>query len=344
VLGVSAALLALAQTSAAQAPAGPAAQPATTAPSLHIPLQRVTLRNGLRVVLNVDATSPTVAVCVTYNVGSRNEQPGRSGFAHLFEHMMFQGSANVAKGDHFKLITERGGTLNGTTSADRTNYFEILPKNGLATALWLEADRMKSLDISAENFENQRNVVQEEYRMRVSNGPYVTGLFRLHSLAFDSYFPYGHSTIGEMKDLETAELGWVRAFHGSYYGPNNAVLSIAGDFEPRAALELVEKYFGSAAPVQVAPYAPPAEVPLQAAARQATIEDGNVRTRGLYQGWVIGPSRTDDHYALEVASVILGSGETSRLYQTLVRDRSWAQDVNVWTDDNRGPDMFAIQV
>ncbi|HEX3853296.1 MAG TPA: pitrilysin family protein, partial [Polyangiaceae bacterium] len=161
-------------------------------------VQRVTLDNGLRVVLNPDHAAPTVAISVTYGVGSSSEVLGRTGFAHLFEHMMFQGSKHAKKGEHFKLISERGGSLNGTTNSDRTNYYEVLPANELELALWLEADRMRSLAVTPENFENQRAVVEEEYRMRVQNQAYVPGMMRLGELVFKDYGPYAHDTIGSM--------------------------------------------------------------------------------------------------------------------------------------------------
>jgi predicted Zn-dependent peptidase len=185
---------------------------------LALSIQRRTLQNGLRVVLNPDPTSPTVGVSVTYDVGSRHEQPGRSGFAHLFEHMLFQGSRHVKKGEHFTLISERGGTLNGTTSADRTNYFEVVPASELELVLWLEADRMRWLDVSAENFENQRAVVKEEYRMRVDNAPYARGFLRLEELVFTDYAPYDHPPIGKLEDLDAAKLPWVQEFYQRHYG------------------------------------------------------------------------------------------------------------------------------
>jgi predicted Zn-dependent peptidase len=248
------ALLAVLTASAAWTTAGPvhAAPSATVAPSgggkddLTLSIQRATLDNGLRVVMNVDHSSPNVAVCVTYDVGSRNEEVGKAGFAHLFEHMMFQGSANVQKGQHFTLITARGGTLNGTTSTDRTNYFEMLPSSELSLGLWLEAERMKSLAVTAENVENQRAVVQEEYRMRVSNQAYAEGRMRLRALAFEGYFPYGHDPIGIMADLDAAKLEYVAAFHAAYYAPDNAVLAISGDFDTDQAMTLVREYFGDA--------------------------------------------------------------------------------------------------
>jgi hypothetical protein len=193
-----------------------------TSPLAALPIVRERLENGLRVVMSPDQTVPTVAVAVYYDVGSRNERPGRSGFAHLFEHMMFQGSANVAKGEHFTLIMNRGGSMNGTTSFDRTNYFETLPSNELALGLWLEADRMRSLAVTAENFENQRATVMEERRQSIDNQPYVPSMLRVNELAYGDYFPYAHSTIGDMRDLENAPLEAVQEFFHTYYAPNNA--------------------------------------------------------------------------------------------------------------------------
>jgi zinc protease len=306
-------------------------------------IQRVTLENGLRVVLNPDSSSPTVAVAVTYGVGSRDEGAGQSGFAHLFEHMMFQGSKNVKKGDHFTLISERGGTLNGTTSADRTNYFEVLPSSELPLALWLEADRMRALDVTPENFENQRAVVQEEYRMRYENAPYMRGMLRLSELVFDGYAPYAHPTIGSMKELEAAKFEWVKDFYDRYYAPNNAVLAITGDFDTDQAMSLVRKYFGPIGKKQTARAelgAPPGEV----AGRRETVEDPNVKTPGFFYGFRIPPSQTKDHYALELLTVMLADGESSRLHQLLVRDRAVAQRVSAWTRDYVGPDELAISV
>ncbi len=309
---------------------------------LKLPVERVTLANGLKVVLSVDHGAPTAAVCVTYDVGSRNEQPKRSGFAHLFEHMMFQGSRNVEKGQHFMLITDRGGTLNGTTSVDRTNYYELVPSSGLATVLWLEADRMKSLAVNRENFENQRAVVQEEYRMRVSNAAYAMGRIKLRELAFQGYWPHEHDTIGSMQDLDDAQLEWLRAFHQSYYAPNNAVLTITGDFDPKATLELVNEYFGDAKPTDVPAYSPP-QLPDQTQPRSAEVRDPNAKTPGVYQGWVIPPSRTAEHYALELATVILSFGDSSVLHEKLVRDEAVLRDIATYTYDHRGPDLLVLQ-
>ncbi|HVU04748.1 MAG TPA: pitrilysin family protein [Polyangiaceae bacterium] len=323
-----------------------AAEPKTSAPKLSelaLAIQRATLPNGLRVVMNVDHTAPSVAVCVVYDVGSRNEIEGRSGFAHLFEHMMFQGSAHVEKGEHFRLITARGGTLNGTTSQDRTNYFEMLPASELPLALFLEGDRMKSLAVTAENMENQRAVVQEEYRMRVSNQAYAEGGIKLRSLAFEGYFPYAHDPIGSMADLDAAKLEDVTAFHSQYYAPDNAVLAISGDFDSDAAMKLVEEYFGDAKPRSAAPKYEPPPLPEQKAERRAEVTDTNARTPAVMEAWVIPPDRTEEHYALELGGLVLGGGESSRLHQTLVRGSGKAQSAAAYTYDQRGPDLFVVR-
>jgi zinc protease len=326
---------------AAKAEPAPASKSGEVAVALQI--QRATLENGLRVVLNPDHTSPTIAVAVAYDVGSRNEEHGKSGFAHLFEHMMFQGSKNVEKGGHFRLISAHGGQLNGTTNPDRTNYFEMLPENELALGLFLEADRMKSLDISEQNFENQRKVVQEEYRMRVSNSAYAPSEIRLEELVYQGYWPYEHSTIGSMADLDAAKLDSVGDFFAHHYGPNNAVLSIAGDFDPAQALVLVHRYFDSAAKITATPFEAPV-FPEQTSQRTAVMKDDNARTPGLLYGWAIPPNRTADHYALEIAAYLLGQGESSRLNQILVRDKEAALSASAGTDDRRGADLFTINV
>lgn len=309
---------------------------------LQLPIERHVLPNGLRVVLSLDKSTPTAAVCVTYDIGSRNEVPGRSGFAHLFEHMMFQGSRNLPKGGHFSLISDLGGSLNGTTSSDRTNYFEIVPSNALSTVLWLEADRMKSLAVTQENFENQRKVVQEEYRMRVSNAAYAEGLMLLSDLAYGDYWPYAHDTIGSMADLDNAKIEWLREFHKTYYAPNNAVLAVSGDFDKEQTLRWINDYFGDAKPSAVPKFDPPAYVE-QTAERRQTTTDVNAKTPGLLQGWVIPPFHTPEHYALEVATLILAFGDSSALHQKLVLQEGLLRHVATWTYDHRGPDLFVIR-
>jgi zinc protease len=304
-------------------------------------IERLSIENGLRLVLAPDSSAKTVAISVTYGVGSRDEGPGQSGFAHLFEHMMFQGSQHVAKGQHFTLISERGGSLNGTTSADRTNYFEVLPSSELALAMWLEAERMRALAVNAENFENQRAVVKEEYRMRYENSPYMTGMMRLGELVFAEYPPYTRPTIGSMQDLDAAKLEWVKTFYDSHYAPKNAVLTVAGDFDRDEAVKLARQYFGDI-DKPVAPRAALPEMPSQVTPRKDVVRDANAKTPGFYFGFLIPRTRTDEHYALELAVSLLADGESSRLEKLLVRDRALAQQVSAWTHDYVGADELAL--
>ena len=306
-----------------------------------LPVLRHRLPNGLRVVLSPNRTVPTVAIAVYYDVGSRNEEKGKSGFAHLFEHMMFQGSANVGKGEHFKLIMNRGGSMNGTTSADRTNYYATLPARELALGLWLEADRMRSLDISAENFENQRQTVMEERRQSYDNQPYAQSMLRINELAYGDYWPYAHSTIGDMADLERAGLADVQAFFDAYYAPNNAVLSIAGDFDAGEAMKWVKRFFEGIPSRPVPEYNPPKRDLPKQEVRESMV-DPLAQLPAVHVAYPIPPSDEADHYALELLSLILGDGKASRAYQALVRNQEIAQQVSVSTDDRRGPDLFSF--
>ena len=220
-------------------------------PKLHIPVEHMTLANGLRVVASPDRSAPVATVGVYYQIGFRLEPHGRSGFAHLFEHMMFQGSENVGKGEHFVLIENNGGGMNGSTNSDRTEYHETLPSNQLDLGLFLEADRMKSLAITKANLDNQRETVKEEKRQRYDNQPYGQTFDTLFETAYDN-FAYKHSTIGSMDDLNAATTNDVSQFFKTYYAPNNAVLTLVGDLDPAETLEKVKKYFGNI-PSQSAP-------------------------------------------------------------------------------------------
>jgi predicted Zn-dependent peptidase len=258
--------------------------------------------------------------------------------------MMFQGSRNVPKGHHFTLVSERGGVLNGTTSADRTVYFESLPATELPLALWLEADRMRWLDVTPENFENQRKVVQEELRKRVTNAAYAPSRIRLSALVYDDYWPYAHPTIGSMEDLEAAQFSWVVEFHGRYYAPNNAVLALAGDFDPDRAARLIHEYFDA---IPKSSHDTPERQPPPKPRSKERVEstrDPHAKTPALYYGWRIPPARTPDHEPLEIASMVLTGGESSRLHQKLVRQLAIARDVTSWTWDRRGPDALALQI
>lgn len=313
----------------------------TRADELPIPVYTERLPNGLRVVMSPEHSTPTVAIAVYYDVGARVEEPGHSGFAHLFEHMMFEGSANVPKGEFFRWIARHGGDLNGTTSEDRTNYFETLPANALELGLWLEADRMRSLAVTEENFENQRQTVMEERRQSYENRPYMLSILRRDELAYNGYWPYAHSVIGDMADLQRATLSDVRAFHERYYTPSNAVLSIAGDFDPQQAMAMVRRHFGSI-PSREPPRWTDPGMPPQQVERTEVITDPLAELPAFHLVYHIPPRRTPDHYALEMLAVILGDGESSRLYQLLVKQGEVANTIEVATENRRGPDLFTF--
>ncbi len=311
------------------------------AEELSVPLQVERLDNGLRVVLSPDHTSPTVAIEVFYDVGSRVEEPGRSGFAHLFEHMMFEGSANVGRGEHFRLITARGGAFDGRTNQDRTHYADTLPAHELALGLFLEADRMRSLSVTRETFDAQRQVVMEERRQSYENRPYMMSFLRRDELAYRGYFPYEHGVLGEVRDLEAASLDEVRAFHDRYYTPGNAVLAIAGDFDPTLAMSLVRQHFGSITARTSAPWRDPA-FEEQREERRETLSDPHAPAPAMHLVWHIAPRRTPDHYALDLLATVLGQGRSARLYQDLVRRREIASTIEVDTEGHRGPDIFTL--
>ena len=298
------------------------------------------LDNGLRVIIAVDRTAPVFGMSVTYNVGSRNERPGRTGFAHLFEHMMFEGSANVGKGEHYTLIFNNGGNMNGTTNEDRTNYYEALPKNQLDLALFLESDRMRALNVTESNLVNQRNAVQEERRLHEDNQPYGHANLDIDNLAYDN-FAYKHSTIGEMSGLNAATVDDVKEFFRIYYAPNNATLTLVGDLDPAQALEKVKKYFGNI-PSQPAP--PPVDMtePPHYGKRTETIMDPLARTPLVLMAYHIPAGNTPDNYALRVLASVLSQGQSSRLYQHIVKDKQMATQVAAQADARRGPSMFYV--
>src|SRR5919107_4194783 len=239
--------------------------------NVRVNFQETTLKNGLRVITVEDHSAPVVAVLLTYNVGSRNERKGRTGFAHLFEHMMFKGSENVGTGEQIVLIFNNGGDMNGTTNEDRTNYFEVLPANQLDLALFLESDRMKSLAITKENLDNQRNAVQEERRLGVDNQPYGKSEELQQGLIYDN-FAYKHTVIGSMEDLNAASVEDVASFFKMYYAPNNATLVLVGDFKTPEALAKIRNSFESI-PRQTDPPAVDMTEPAQKAERRATVDD-----------------------------------------------------------------------
>jgi len=300
------------------------------------------LKNGLRVILSEDHSAPTYSISLTYNVGSRDEHEGRTGFAHLFEHMMFQGSESVGKGEHFVLIENNGGGMNGSTNSDRTEYHETLPSNQLDLGLFLEADRMKSLAITKANLDNQRETVKEEKRQRHDNQPYGQTFDTLFETAYDN-FAYKHSTIGSMDDLNAATTNDVSQFFKTYYAPNNAVLTLVGDFKTSEALAKIDKYFGSI-PSQPAPPAPDMNEPKQPAERRKTLEDPLAQLTRIDMGWKIPEGNTPDFYAMYVLGEIVSTGQSSRLYQKLVRDAQVAVEEGAGPDERRGPSLFIVDL
>jgi len=298
--------------------------------AVHVPWERHTLANGLRVVLAPDPSAAVVAVNLWYGVGSRNERPGRTGFAHLFEHLMFQGSKHVPKNGHFEMVERAGGSLNATTWFDRTNYFETLPSHQLEVALWLESDRMGWMApaITQEKLDNQRDVVKNEKRQRYDNQPYGDWDERLQAMVFPPEHPYHHTVIGSMADLDAATLEDVVEFFRTYYVPGNAVLTLAGDLVPERALEAVTRWFGDipkGAPIPPLPGRPEIDARIG-----ATVRD-RVRAKVPLPRALVAcrvPTFLDpEFHAVEVAGAVLGTGRASRLYRALVRERRIAKDV-----------------
>ena len=313
---------------------------AQTNRSMRVDLKDTRLANGLRVITVEDHNAPVIAVNVTYNVGSRNERAGRTGFAHLFEHMMFQGSENVGKSEHFILVYNNGGTMNGTTNEDRTNYFEALPANQLELALFLEADRMRSLAVTQDNLDNQRNAVQEERRIGLDNAAYGKSGEIQQELMYDN-FAYKHSVIGSMADLNAASVADVQAFFKMYYAPNNAVLTLVGDFKTADAMAIIKKYFDPI-PRQPDPPAVDMTEPEQKAERRTSVDDVLARLPRVAIAYKTVPGNTADFYALQVLASILGGGNSSRLNQKLVREKEMVTGANCFAQESRGVGGFYI--
>jgi zinc protease len=320
--------------------------PAVYGQSGQIPYEAFTLPNGLRVIYSEDHSTPIVSVDVWYNTGSRNERPGRAGFAHLFEHMMFQGSAHLKKGEHFQLVSRAGGSVNGSTAEDRTNYYETLPANRLNLALWMEADRMRSLAITDENFHNQRETVKEERRLRVDNQPYSPAFIDGMTWPFDSAacFAYAHTVIGSMEDLNAAQLADVRAFFDAYYAPNNATLVVVGDFRPLELRRYVNQYFST-----IARHPDPPAVSctprLSPGVERRDVTDAHANLPAVLRIYRVPPHADPDTRALELLNIILGQGESSRLNVAVVRREKAALGTQVVMnpfDSRRGPGVLLV--
>jgi zinc protease len=314
---------------------------------MRIPVETFHLDNGLFVTLSEDHTAPIVAVNLWYHVGSANERAGRTGFAHLFEHMLFQGSAHVGSNEHFELIQRAGGTLNGSTWLERTNYFETVPSNELALALWLEADRMGELlpAMTQEKLDTQRDVVKNERRWAVDNQPYGTMLEKMQELVFPSSHPFQHSLIGSMDDLSAASLDDVAQFFATYYTPDNAVLSIAGDFDGAETRKLIVDYFGPIPRGKGKPPLPPMDLPPVFGERRRELVYDNVSLPRLFMAFRSPLFGSEEYYAASVTSALLGLRRGSRLHRSLVRERQIAADVSAFTFDlAKGTDLLVVDV
>lgn len=314
---------------------------------MRIPIETFHLDNGLAVTLSEDHTAPIVAVNLWYHVGSANEREGRTGFAHLFEHMLFQGSAHVGSNEHFELIQRAGGTLNGSTWLERTNYFETVPSNELALALWLEADRMGELlpAMTQEKLDTQRDVVKNERRWAVDNQPYGTMLEKLQELVFPPSHPFQHSLIGSMEDLSAASLDDVAQFFATYYTPDNAVLSIAGDFDSKTARSLVEEFFGPIPRGKGKPPLPVMTLPETFGKPLREVVPDDVSLPRLFMAFRAPVFGSDEHYAASVCAALLGMKKGSRLHRSLVRERQIAADASAFTFDlAKGTDLLVVDV
>jgi zinc protease len=338
----------LATCLAAIAAAAPSAQ--TTSSSFSVPVVYRKLPNGLRVVVSENHASPTVIVEVMYRIGFRIEPKDRTGFAHLFEHMMFQGSEHVGKFEHVRIVNENGGTLNGSTRFDHTNYFEVMPSNALELAMWLEADRMRSLKITPENLKNQQNVVSEEVRVNVLNQPY--GAFEWLGLPqkANTNWYNSHNFYGDLADIQAATLEDVKKFFDTYYAPNNAVLVVAGDTTPDEVMKLAEKQFGGI-PQHPVPPAPDISEPAQTAEKTFTESDKLARTPAVAFGYHLPPRLSREFFALALLDPLLVGDESAKLYQTLIKDKQIASAVSggfnygLGNDfDYNGPMLYTFRV
>ena len=321
-------------TAGAQAATSKTIQPGKS-PELRIDYIEDQLPNGLKVIYHADRTTPVAAVVLWYNVGSKMEQPGRTGFAHLFEHMMFQGSKNVQKGQHFGLLEAAGGRggadINGTTNTDRTNYFEQVPSNQLELALWLEADRMGALleTVDQVKLDNQREVVKNERRQGVDNQPYGTWVERVMATVFPPGHPYNHSVIGSMADLSAATVADVHHFFKTYYAPNNAVLVIAGDIDVPSAKALVRKHFGAIPRGPAVPRLANMNVPTVIGREQRfVVDDPLAPAPAVFVAYRVPPAKDRRGPVVDLLGSVIGSGRSSRLYDALVRRQQIATSVS----------------
>jgi zinc protease len=315
-----------------------------TYPQVNIKFDQYSLKNGLTVILHEDHNAPVTAVTVMYHVGSKNELRHRTGFAHLFEHMMFQGSAHVGDNEHFKLLQEVGANVNGFTNQDGTTYFEVVPSNYVELALYLESDRMGFLleAMTQEKLDNQRDVVKNERRQNYDNRPYGTANEKILRALYPTSHPYSWPVIGYMEDLSAASLDDVKNFFRTYYAPNNACLVVSGDIQPAEVKPMVEKYFGPI--LQGKKFDRPNPAPLKTMKQERMMYEDKVQLPRLYMAWHTVKGNTREDAVMDVLSSILSSGKNSRLYKSLVYDKQTAQSANASQDGTEIAGTFEIQV
>jgi zinc protease len=317
------------------------------AADISIPVESYKLQNGLRVVLSKDTAVPVITVYMIYDVGSRSEEKGRTGFAHLFEHMMFEGSANAPKGTHFSTVESNGGVMNGSTHPDFTDYYETLPSNKLATALWLESDRMRSLLLNDENLKNQKEAVKQERRLSFDNQPYNTAIVDIWPTLMFGNWQSSHSLIGSFEDLEGSSLADVQKFFKTYYAPDNAALIVVGDIQVPETKKLIETYFGDI-PSQTVPKRPDLTEPSFQAKKQK-VNDPLARVPGVIIGYPGPKRRTPDFYAMYMVDAILTGGDSSRMRLNLIKGKEsvlQTQSDLGWpfadAQDYRDPEPYAM--
>jgi zinc protease len=326
-----------------------AAQSAPAARALSVPVTYYKLANGLKVVLSRDTTTPTAVVAVYYNIGFRNEPKTRTGFAHLFEHMMFQGSNNLGKMEFIQLVEKNGGLLNGSTRFDFTNYFQVIPSNALETILWAEADRMRGLAIDSANLKNQQDVVKNEVRVNVLNQPYGGFPWIDMPMRANTNWYNAHNFYGDLEHLDAATLEDVRGFFRTYYAPNNAVLVVTGDFDAAEARRWIEKYFASLPPSQLPPV-PDISEPRQTSEKRFTRTDALAERPAIGFAYHVPERNTPEWYAFGLIHQILGQGRDSRLYDEMVRKRGLTGGVGAGINfglgsmyDYNGPMLWIVQ-
>jgi predicted Zn-dependent peptidase len=319
------------------------------AADISVPIDSYKLKNGLRVVLSKDSAVPVVTVYLIYDVGARSEERGRTGFAHLFEHMMFEGSANAPKGVHFGTVESNGGVMNGSTHPDFTDYYETLPANKLATALWLESDRMRSLLVTDENLKNQKEAVKQERRLNFDNQPYNTALVDVWPTIMFGNWQSSHSLIGSFEDLQNSTLADVQKFFKTYYAPDNAALIIVGDIQTPETKKLIETYFGDI-PSQPLPKRPDLTEPAFKARKQV-YHDPLARVPAVLIGYPAPKRRSPDFYALSMIDAILTGGDSSRIRLDLIKGKESVLKIEsdlgypfAGVQDFRDPEPYAMNV